>query len=80
MAATTLRKHCGETANLSSPRPCSTPSTAASAPSAPTRCSAACQATPPILQLTQPPIPAARKQLQVPSGILLYTMSAVPRD
>ena len=47
--------------------------------SGPTIRSAACQSTPPALQLTQPVIPAPRKHFQAPSGSFLYTMSTVPR-
>lgn len=47
--------------------------------SAATPCSAACQSTPPVVQLTQSVIPATRKPFQLPSGIFLYTMSTLPR-
>ena len=47
--------------------------------SAATPCSAACQSTPPVVQLTQSVIPATRKTFQLPSGIFLYTMSTLPR-
>lgn len=46
--------------------------------SAATPCSAACQSTPPVVQLTQSVIPATRKPFQLPSGIFLYTMSTLP--
>ena len=47
--------------------------------SAATPCSAACQSTPPVVQLTQLVIPATRKPFQLPSGIFLLTPSTVPR-
>jgi small GTP-binding protein len=40
---------------------------------------AACQSTPPVVQLTQSVIPAARKPFQLPSGIFLCTPSTLPR-
>ena len=48
--------------------------------SAATPCSAACQSTPPVVQLTQSVIPAPRKPFQLPSGSFLCTPSTMPRS